>query len=89
MILLRPSESQANEYFQSHNFLHILANDGVDPAQVDKLQTALRTCTEEQVLVDLRGDTWLMQTFPDNEGRNIVMAIPVSVTAQETFASSG
>lgn len=86
VILLRPSESQANEYFQSHNFLHILANDGVDPAQVDKLQTALRTCTEEQVLVDLRGDTWLMQTFPDNEGRNIVMAIPVSVTAQETFA---
>lgn len=54
VILLRPSESQANEYFQSHNFLHILANDGVDPAQVDKLQTALRTCTEEQVLVDLR-----------------------------------
>lgn len=86
VILLRPSESQANEYFQSHNFLHILASDGVDPAQVSKLEEALRTCSEEQVLVELQGATWLLQTFPDNEGRNIVMAIPVSITAQETFA---
>ena len=87
VILLRPSESQANEHFKSHNFLRILTNDGVDPALVEKLQKALLNCEEEQVLVKLQDDTWLLQTFPDNEGRNIVMAIPVSITAQATFAS--
>ena len=33
--------------------------------------------------MSFQGDTWLLQSFPDGEGRNIVMAIPVSRTAQK------
>ena len=85
VILLRPSDSQANKSFESHNIVQILEKEHVDQAVVDTLRSSLKNCTEAQFLMSFQGDTWLLQSFPDGEGRNIVMAIPVSRTAQKTF----
>lgn len=89
VITLRPPESATATYFGGYNILQILQHAGVDEAQVRVLEKALSAHTEAKIVVPVGDNTWLIQSFPDQETRNIVMAIPISVTAQETFSSMG
>ncbi len=87
VITLRPAGASAEQYFQGYNLLQILKREGVDAAQIKELQQALSSHTEAEIIVSIQGNTWMIQSFPDEENLNIVIAIPISITAQETFTN--
>lgn len=87
VITLRPVGASAEQYFQGYNLLQILERESVDAAQIKELQQALSSHTEAEIIVSLQGHTWMIQSFPDEENLNIVIAIPISITAQETFTN--
>ena len=87
VITLRPNEARADQYFQGYNLLQILEQEGVDRAQSEELRLAFLNHKEAEIMVTIQGHTWLIQSFPDEENFNIVLAIPISITAHETFTS--
>lgn len=85
-ILLRPAVSSVNAYFKGYNFIQILQSENAAEKQVQLLQQALLHQEKAEIVVSVLDHTWLIQSFPDEGNRNIVMAIPISITAQETFS---
>lgn len=85
VIELRPTESTANDYFGGYNLLHTLRENGVDEQQVLMLQQALEQRNEVEFIAEIDEETWRIQSFPENEGNSIVIAVPISITARTTF----
>lgn len=85
VIELRPTESTANSYFGGYNLLHILRERAVDEHQVLALQRGLEEQRAVNFIAKIGGETWRIQSFPDNWGNSIVIVVPVSITARTTF----
>lgn len=85
VILLRPSSSKANDYFNGYNLIQLLHRESVSDQLVRSLEQALGNHTETEIIVPIQEHIWMIQSFPDDD-RNIVMTIPISITAESTFA---
>ena len=85
VILLRPSSSKANDYFNGYNLIQLLHRESVSDQLVRSLEEALENHTETEIIVPIQEHIWMIQSFPDDD-RNIVMTIPISITAESTFA---
>ena len=85
VILLRPSSSKANDYFNGYNLIQLLHRESVSDQLVRSLEQALENHTETEIIVPIQEHIWMIQSFPDDD-RNIVMTIPISITAESTFA---
>ena len=85
VIELRPTESTANYYFGGYNLLHILRDKNVDEQQILALQQGLEQQHKVEFTAKIEGETWRIQSFPESEGNSIVIAVPISITAQSTF----
>lgn len=85
VIKLRPTESTANDYFGGYNLLHTLRERKVDEQQVRMLQRGLEEQREVNFIAKTGGETWRIQSFPDNWGNSVVVTVPISITAQATF----
>lgn len=85
VIELRPTKTTANDYFGGYNLLHILQEKKVNEQQVLALQRGLEERKEVEFNADIDGETWRIQSFPDNWDNSIVITVPVSITARTTF----
>lgn len=85
VVLLRPSSSKANDYFNGYNLIQLLHRESVSDQLVRSLEQALENHTETEIIVPIQEHIWMIQSFPDDD-RNIVMTIPISITAESTFA---
>lgn len=85
VIVLRPSVSKANTYFQGYNLFQILQQAKVEDKKIEVLREAIKDHTKTDIIVSIQKNTWLIQSFPDLDDLAIVMTIPISITAQKTF----
>lgn len=85
VIELRPAETTANNYLGGYNLLHTLREKNVDEKQILALQQGLQELQEVEFITNIGGETWRIQSLPDNWGNSIVIAVPVSITARTTF----
>lgn len=85
VIELRPTKSTANNYFGGYNLLHTLRERKVDEQQILVLQQGLKEQREVNFIAKIGGETWRIQSFPDNWGNSIVITVPISITARSTF----
>ena len=84
-ILLRPAVAAANNYFKGYNFIQILQSEKAEEKKVNELQEALINQEQAEIVASVQDQTWLIQSYPDSGSRNIVVAIPISITAHQTF----
>jgi len=84
-IKLRPSDSTAKSSFDGYNLLKILERSDMTQSQRTKLADALAGLQEYDVTCELDGVTWIIHSVPSDGGRSIVMAVPISLTAQSTY----
>lgn len=86
VIELRPTNSTANEYFGGYNLLQTLREKNVDEQLISSLQQGLDEQQGVEFITKIDGETWRIQSFPDSWGNGIVITVPISITARETFA---
>jgi len=84
-IKLRPSDSAAKTSFGGYNLLKILERSSMTQEQQASLRNALANLQEYDVTFELDDVTWIIHSIPSDGGRNIVVAVPVSLTAQSTY----
>lgn len=84
-IKLSPSDSTAENSFDGYNLLKILERSDMTQAQRAALAAALAELQEYDVTCELNGVTWIIHSVPSDGGRNIVVAMPISLTAQSTY----
>lgn len=83
-VKMRPSA--VNERALSgYNILSILRNGGVSEEHLAAFSAALRELQEYSFSCELDGVTWIIRTVPSDSSRNIVVAVPVSLTARSTY----
>lgn len=85
-ILMRPKTVGINNVFKGYNLFNILEREGVDPSGIEKLKAAVREGTEYQLVSKIQGSTWLLQSISGDPGHGIIITVPVSVTARETYS---
>jgi signal transduction histidine kinase/CheY-like chemotaxis protein len=84
-IKLRPSDSAAKSSFGGYNLLKILEKSDMKPEELTALSNALARQRSCDVICELDGVTWIIRSVPSDSGRSIVVAVPVSLTAQSTY----
>lgn len=85
-ILIRPQAAEANSVFNGYNMFRILKQEQVAQEEIDRLREAIRDEKEYQFVADIQATTWLIQSIPGDSGRGIVITVPVSVTARDTYS---
>lgn len=83
-IKLRPTDSRASS-FAGYNLLKILERSNMTQNQREALAGALAGLQEFDVTCELDGVTWIIHSVPSEGGRNIVVAVPISLTAESTY----
>jgi len=84
-IKLRPSDSTTKSSFDGYNLLKILERGDMTRSQLAALADALAEPREYDVTCELDGVTWILHCVPSEGGRDIVVAVPISLTAQSTY----
>lgn len=84
-IKLRPSDSTVRSSFDGYNLLKTLERSSMTKNQREALADALARRQEYDVTCELDEVTWIIHSVPSEGGRNIVVAVPISLTAQETY----
>ncbi len=84
-IKLRPSDSAAQSSFGGYNLLKTLERSDMTENQRQALADALAGMREYDVTCELDGVTWIIHSVPSEVGRSIVVAVPISLTAQSTY----
>jgi len=84
-IKLRPSDSAAKSSFGGYNLLKVLERSDMTQGQRAALADALAGPREYDVTCRLDGVTWIIHSVPSDGGRSIVVAVPISLTAQSTY----
>lgn len=85
-ILMRPSSSKTDSVFSGYNLLTTLENAQVDETKIKKLKKAFLEGTSYQMIATIKGNQWLIENFPGTSERNIIVVVPISMTAQGTYA---
>lgn len=85
-ILMRPVVEQSSDEFAGYNLLSTLHSGGVSDENVAVLKTALTQGQDAKLVVPFSGNTWMIQSVPSEDNRSIVVAVPISITAQSTFS---
>lgn len=85
LILMRPQTADANGVFNGYNFFRILEQEEVNADEINHLREAIRNETEYQFISNIRGTTWLIQNVPGDAERGIIITVPVSLTAKDTY----
>lgn len=86
IIIMRPKTVNTLEAFNGYNLFNILKQEQVPESDVNALRTAIQTQTSYQMLAEIDEITWLVQSVPGDAGRGIVIAVPISITARDTYA---
>lgn len=84
-IKLRPSDSAAKTSFSGYNLLKILERSSMTQEQHAALRNALANLQEYDLTCELDEVIWIIHSIPSDGGRNIVVTVPVSLTAQSTY----
>jgi len=84
-IKLRPSDSTAKSSFDGYNLLKILDRSDMTQDKRAALADALAGLRECDVTCELDGVTWIIHSVPSDGGRSIVVTVPISLTAQNTY----
>ena len=84
-IVMRPQMAEANEVFKGYNLYSILNQAGIARRELEQLQNAVINEAPYQCITDLGGMTWLIQSVSVDADRGIVIAVPISVTAKDTY----
>lgn len=85
-ILMRPVVKQTSDEFAGYNLLATLHSGGVPEESVAILENALVHGQDAKLVIPFSGNTWMIQSVPSEDGRSIVVAVPISITAQSTFS---
>lgn len=84
-IKLRPSDFAAKSSFGGYNLLKILERSDMTINQQAALKDALAGSQKFDVTCELDGVTWIIHSVPSEDGRSIVVTVPISLTAQSTY----
>ena len=63
VILLRPSSSKANDYFNGYNLIQLLHRESVSDQLVRSLEQALENHTETEIIVPIQEHIWMIQSL--------------------------
>ncbi len=83
-IKMRPS-SAAGMPFGGYNLLRALEKSEASQQDLDAFAAALRSRKVYSFVFSLDHVIWIIRTDPSVSGRNIVVAVPISLTAQSTY----
>jgi len=84
-IKMRSSDTEASSSFSGYNLLKILEKTSMSASDLGGFTQALKDCTDYAASFTLNGVTWLLQSTQSDSGRNLVVLVPVSLTAQSTY----
>lgn len=85
VIMLRPEKCQGEAAFKGYNILTSLEREGASQEGIDAIRNALSQGKSIELSEHINGIQWLIQLFPSDGARNIIITIPTSLTAEETF----
>ena len=85
-ILMKPKDTTGNPLFGGYSILSMLQEYHVSETDRAKLADALLNGTEYSFTATISGVTWLIQSQPSESDRSIVVAVPISKTAQSTYS---
>lgn len=86
VIIMRPQNEATQNVFSGYNLFSILKHENIPEKNIERLGTAIREQKQEQIIADLGGTTWLIQSVPGDYGRGIVVTVPISITAKDTYS---
>ncbi|WP_040417684.1 ATP-binding protein [Enterocloster citroniae] len=84
-IVMRPNATEANDLFNGYNLYSIMAKEGVSLTELEQLKTAVAQGQSFQFVTSMRDMTWLIQSVSTDANRGIIIAVPISVTAKDTY----
>lgn len=84
-ILMRSSNRGSGDFLQGYNLLKILEKKGVPEKDIRTLEEAIKGEQEAQIVEHIDGTLWLLQCISGDKGRNIIIVVPISLTAKSTF----
>ena len=84
-IVMRPNATEANDLFNGYNLYSIMAKEGVSLTELEQLKTAVAQGQSFQFVTFMRDMTWLIQSVSTDANRGIIIAVPISVTAKDTY----
>ncbi len=84
-IKMKPSGAAEISTFNGYNLLRILDKSDISQNDKDAFAEALRLHKNYSVFCRMDDVTWMIQSGPMESSRNIVVVVPVSLTAKTTF----
>lgn len=84
-IVMRPNATEANDLFNGYNLYSIMAKEGVSLTELEQLKTAVAQGQSFQFVTFMRDMAWLIQSVSTDANRGIIIAVPISVTAKDTY----
>lgn len=86
VIIMRPQSTSIKDQFNGYNLFSILRNKNVTEENIQSLQSAIKEQANYQLVANMDGTTWLIQSVPGDYGRGIVITVPISITAKATYS---
>ncbi len=85
-IRMRSSNVSGMRLFNSYNILADLKVKNIPQNNIDEFRQALNEQKPFQMTCETDGIIWLIISLPDKEDTNLVVSIPISKTAEKTYA---
>ena len=85
-IKMRPTAQEATSSFGGYSILNILQDSSLSPEALAAFAQALQNGQEYSFSCTMKNVTWLVQSLPSDNGRSIVVVVPVSLTAESTYS---
>lgn len=86
-ILFRPGSTKIDTYFQGYNLFRSLdSEEDMPTSDKEKLKKAISSGESINLVTTMNGITWQLQNKPLFSDQNVLVAIPVSVTAEATYS---
>lgn len=86
IIIMRPKTEDILEEFNGYNLFSILKQEKISEEEIENFRISIKEQKRYQIVAKIKSTIWLIQTVPGDYGRGIVITIPVSVIAKDTYS---
>ncbi|MDD3279770.1 MAG: ATP-binding protein [Lachnospiraceae bacterium] len=86
IIVMHPEEVTSESLFQGYAVYSSLKNAGIAEDQYAELKTAISSNSEYQTTYVAENISWLVLAMPSTEEYELLVTVPISITAEATYA---
>ncbi|MDD3337612.1 MAG: ATP-binding protein [Lachnospiraceae bacterium] len=86
VIVMHPDNVTSESLFQGYTVYSSLKNAGIEEEQYAELKTAISSNEEYQTTYVADNISWLVLAMPSTEEYELLVTVPTSITAEDTYA---